>query len=105
MPQFQVHRNSNAATRERFPYLLDVQSDLLSGLATRVVAPLCPAAALEGGSVETLTPLFDIAGARYAMLTPQLAGVPSRQLGAEVASLAEHRGAIIAALDLLFTGF
>lgn len=104
MPQFQVHRNPDAATRERFPYLLDVQSDLLSGLATRVVAPLCPAA-VEGGPVETLTPLFDIAGARYVMLTPQLAGVPSRQLGAGVASLTEHRGEIIAALDLLFTGF
>jgi hypothetical protein len=38
------------------------------------------------------------------MLTPQLAGIPARQLGPEVADLAGHRAEIIAALDLLFTG-
>ena len=40
MAQFDVHRNSDAATREHSPYILDVQSNLLSHLATRVVVPL-----------------------------------------------------------------
>jgi hypothetical protein len=35
MAQFDVYRNPNAATRERMPYLLDVQPDLLDALATR----------------------------------------------------------------------
>jgi toxin CcdB len=38
------------------------------------------------------------------MLTPQLAGIEKKQMGSEVASLAEHRNEIIAALDLLLTG-
>ena len=36
MPQFSVYKNKNAATRARFPFLLDIQSDLLDPLATRV---------------------------------------------------------------------
>ena len=40
MPQFAVHRNRNAATRARYPLLVDVQSDLLAGMGTRVVVPL-----------------------------------------------------------------
>ena len=43
MPQFAVHRNRNAATKARFPLLLDVQTNLLEDLGTRVVIPLAPA--------------------------------------------------------------
>ena len=38
------------------------------------------------------------------MLTPELAGVERRILGEKVGNLANHRQAIIGALDLLFTG-
>ena len=41
MAQFDVYRNANPATRTRVPYLLDLQSDLLDPLGTRVVVPLC----------------------------------------------------------------
>ena len=40
MAQFDVHRNLNSASANAMPFLLDVQSDLLNGLATRVVVPL-----------------------------------------------------------------
>jgi toxin CcdB len=105
MPQFRVHRNPNPATAERFPLLLDVQSDLVAGLTTRVVVPLCLAAALTQGPLQRLIPTFEVAGTRYAMLTSQLAGIAVQQLGPEVADLAAHRGEILAALDLLFIGF
>jgi toxin CcdB len=104
MPQFCVYRNRNAATRGRFPLLLDVQSDLLEPLATRVVVPLAAAAVTRSRMMETLTPLLRVDGKDYLMLTPQLAGVATRELGAEVANLAGERGRIVAALDLLVTG-
>ena len=104
MPQFGVHRNSNAATRAAFPFLLDVQSDLVADLATRVVVPLCPASVMKGKLVRTLMPTFGIEGRQYAMITPQLAGISAKQLGARVADLSGKRGEIVAALDLLFTG-
>lgn len=104
MAQFDVHRNPNPQTRARMPFLLDVQSDLLAELGTRVVVPLCPASAMKGKLVKTLMPTFAIDNKPYAMLTPQLAGIERKQMGTEVASLAEYRNEIIAALDLLLTG-
>lgn len=104
MVQFTVHRNSNPATSADYPLLLDVQSDLLADLGTRVVVPLCPACAMQGRLLKTLTPVFEVEGRAYAMLTPQLAGISKKQLGTMVVDLAAFRGEIIAALDLLMTG-
>ena len=104
MAQFDVHRNPNPATQGVFPLLLDVQSDLMSGFETRVVVPLRPTAALKERVIGTLMPIMEIEGARYAMVTPQLAGIPRQQLGIKVAEVPHHRDAVIAALDLLITG-
>jgi len=104
MPQFDVHRNPNVATRGVFPLLLDVQSDLMSGLETRVVVPLRPVAAFKDHVIDTLMPIMEIEGERYAMVTPQLAGIPRQQLGSKVAEVPQHHDAVIAALDLLITG-
>jgi toxin CcdB len=104
MPQFGVHRNPNASTRAAFPFLLDVQSELMSGLASRVVVPLCPASIMKGKLVRTLMPTFTIEGKQYVMLTAQLAGISIKELGASVLDLSNKRVEIVAALDLLFTG-
>jgi toxin CcdB len=104
MAQFNVHRNPNAASRASFPFLLDVQSDLISDLGTRVVVPLCPASAMKGKLIRNLMPTFAIEGKHYAMLTPQLAGILIKQLGPKVSDLSEKRNEIVAALDLLITG-
>lgn len=104
MPQFAVHRNRNPDTAADYPLLLDVQSGLVADLATRVVVPLCPAAAMKDKLLKTLTPVFEVEGEQYAMLTPQLAGIAKKQLGTQVADLAQRRDEIVAALDLLITG-
>lgn len=104
MAQFDVYRNANAASRARIPYLLDVQSDLLDPLATRIVVPLCKPELLAGKPAERLNPAFDIEGRKLLMLTPELAGVSRKALGEKVANLASERSAILSALDLAFTG-
>jgi toxin CcdB len=104
MPQFAVYRNPNPDTRSAYPLLLDVQSDLIESLATRVVVPLSPAAAMKGRRLGTLTPALDIGGRQYVMLTPQLAGVAVKSLGPRVGDCAARRQEILAALDLLLTG-
>jgi len=103
--QFTVHRNRNAATRARFPLLLDVQTDLLEELGTRVVIPLTPAtAAARRSALQTLTPTCTVDGREYLLVTPQLAGIAARELGQPVADLSVERATIIAALDFLVTG-
>ncbi|TBV08574.1 CcdB family protein [Phytopseudomonas dryadis] len=104
MPQFAVHKNTNAATKVAVPFLLDVQSDLIAELGTRVVVPLYRVAAMKGKMLETLTPIFEIEDDQYVMMTPQLAGIAKKQLGPIVVDLSVQRDDIIAALDLLITG-
>jgi toxin CcdB len=103
MAQFDVYLNPNAATRKHIPYLLDVQADLLDGMATRVVVPLVLAEVM-GQGVKQLNPHFKIKGVAVVMSAAELAGVSSRTLGEKVVSLKGKRDDIIAALDLLFTG-
>ncbi|MGH8752217.1 MAG: CcdB family protein [Burkholderiales bacterium] len=104
MAQFDAYRNPNSTTRTRIPYLLDVQSDLLEPLATRVVIPLCKPGVLKGKTAERLNPIFEIGGKKVVALTPELAGVPAKILGEPISNLASQRSVIIAALDLVFTG-
>jgi len=104
MPQFAVYRNRNEATRARFPLLLDVQSDLLEPLKTRVVVPLSPAVTSSARALQSLTPNITVVGKRYMMVTPQLSGISVRDLGTVVDTVTSDRGKIIAAIDLLITG-
>ena len=104
MAQFSVHRNKNPRTREAIPFLLDVQSDLLGHLDTRVVIPLAKARSFGGPPSEALKPIFDIGGERCVLLTPMLAGVAKKELGAATASLIGKRLEIVAALDVLISG-
>ena len=58
MAQFDVYENSNPETRDIFPYLLDVQADILSDLPTRVVVPLVTASVLSK-PIPTLNPRLE----------------------------------------------
>lgn len=103
MAQFDIHGNLNSATRKIFPYLLDVQSDLLHIMSTRVVVPLIVKKELDQPA-KGLNPQFLIEGIELIMDTPEIAGVPITILGPVVTSAASRRTEIIAALDLLFQG-
>ena len=104
MAQFAVYKNRNAATKGRFPLLLDVQSDLLESLSTRVVVPLSPVATARDVAMKQLAPIFTIDGKQYVMLTPQLAGISTRELGQSIGTVIDERATIVAALDFLITG-
>lgn len=102
MAQHDVYRNRDPATAGEIPYILDLQCDLLSRLATRVVAPLERAAAAR--PLQRLNPVFIIEGESVIMGTTDLAALHSSELGERVGSLAQHRDEIIAAIDFLITG-
>lgn len=85
-------------------YLLDLQTDLLAELGTRLVAPLTPS---NSGpiAVSRLHPVFDIEGVPHIMLTHLLGAVPSKLLRAPVAEAADHFAEITSALDMVFQGY
>ena len=104
MGQFSVYKNKNPRSKTAFPFLVDVQSSLLDELQTRVVIPLAKSPELAKKPISKLSPLVEVQGQKYVLLTPQLAGISRSDLGAEVPNIAEPRDAVIAALDCLITG-
>jgi toxin CcdB len=105
MAQFTLHRNRNRRTAQRIPYLLDVQSDLLADLATRVVVPVFRRSDTLRNSVSRLTPEITIDGEPCLLMTAQISGIAVGELGPAVGNLAAHRDEIIGAVDFLVTGF
>lgn len=105
MARFDVYRNPGKHA-EQTPYLLDVQTDLLHGLETRVVVPLRRRDRFQTAKLPgNLTPTFSIENVECIMETPKLAAVPLRLLKPPVTSLATRGLEIMAALDFLFQGF
>ena len=105
MARFDVFRNAGPHARE-VPFLLDVQSGLLSNMETRIVVPLRRCDKFPAVKIPAeLAPIFDIDGIDCMMQTPLLGAVPVGALKRAVASLAPERQRIVAALDFLFEGY
>jgi toxin CcdB len=102
--QFTVHENPNPATREHYPYLLDIQNDLLYALRTCIVIPLSPQRITAGMQIGRLNPVLSINGEKFILMTQELAGIDRHMLGTEVCNIAQHRDDIIAAMDFVLSG-
>jgi toxin CcdB len=100
--QCDVHLNVDDASGQ-MPYLIDVQSNLLSDLQTRVVVPLVRAESF-GRPATRLHPQFTVTGRRLVMATHLVAAVRRQALGATVASLLDQRDMVISAIDVLWSG-
>jgi toxin CcdB len=102
--QWDVYANPSPRSRDELPYLIDVQSELLRGLGTRLVVPLSRQAQVPAGLPRRMTPLFDI-GPDTLRLVPQEAGaIDALSLRRPVTSLRDQSHRIIDALDAVISG-
>jgi toxin CcdB len=101
--QFDVFANPDAAEATYRPFLVVLQSDLVSDLRATIVAPLVRRRDMTGA--QRLNPLVTFGGEEFWLAIHELFALDRRILRKNVASLAESRDQIIAALDMLFTGF
>jgi len=99
MARYDFYRNT-----ESDGYLLDVQSDILEGLNTRVVVPLMQPriAPLPG---RRLNPTFVVNGKDHVMVTQFMSAFSASELRDPEGNLSKHHDDIVAALDMLFQGF
>jgi hypothetical protein len=102
VPQFDIVENDNPITRAIYPFLVVLQHDRISPATTVIVAPLTQSDPRLASS--RLHPAIPVGGHPYSLLTEELAAVRRNSLGRTVSSAEPQRYAIIAALDLCFTG-
>jgi toxin CcdB len=104
MAQFDVFTNPSPTTRKLFPYIVDIQSQYLEDLATRIVIPLGKASAFANTSMKGLTPEISFHDEKLLLLTPQIASIPKIKLHNPIGSLAHFRTDIMNALDFAIFG-
>jgi len=104
MSQFHLYENTNKATQKTYPYFVDIQSDLLDTLNSRVVIPLTPLSTSDKSYPAHLCPTLTINDAHFALLTHQITSVSVNFLRECEGSVASNRDKIIAAIDFLVTG-
>ena len=101
MAQFTVYKNENSKTNKEYPYIIDVQNNILSSLHTCVVVPL----SLTMKPIKHLNPVFEIEGRNVVMSTAQMAGVDRSMLNKKVTNLEHSRRQIVDAIDFMIVGF
>jgi toxin CcdB len=99
MGQFDVYAGVGRSNR----LVVDLQSDLLAPIATRIVAPLFQRS--ETPVLTELSPPVRIDEREFVVMIPLLASIPVRELQRPVGSLVSDQDAIKRALDALFLGF
>jgi toxin CcdB len=105
MARFDVYANPGVHASTT-PYLLDVQSNLLDGLDSRMVIPLRRLSQFASIKFpDRLTPVIHIQGEDCLLETPKMGAVPLRILKDCVASLDADQARITSALDFLFHGY
>jgi toxin CcdB len=104
MAQYQIYENLNPDSKKNYPYLLDVQASILSDLDTRTVVPLVNKEKIGKGIIKNLNPTVIIHKKEYILITQQMAGIPSTQIGSPVCDCVSKRQEILSAVDFLITG-
>jgi hypothetical protein len=100
--QFDLVENLNARTRGRYPLAVVLQHDSVDVGATIIVAPLTPISSLP--QLDRLHPAVAVEQQHYRIIVEELAAVHRRTVGRIVSNIESERYAIVAALDMLFTG-
>lgn len=104
MAQFDVYPNPQIQARDRYPFVVNIQSALLDGLPSRLVIPLSSVGMQASSLPKRLVIEANILG-RKLTLMPQLAApVPTDRLSKPVANIAAMQFDIVSALDAVISG-
>jgi len=102
--QFDVYANPSPRMRDQYPFVVDVQSNLLSSLATRMVVPLAVTSLAANELPQRLCPVFTVRRKKLMLVPFEAAPLDKRLLKTEVSSVRDRAGDIIAAMDAVMSG-
>lgn len=101
--QFDIFPHPITYLRKDFPYLVNIQSDYLDSLSTRLCASL-----FRGQpqlAIDRLEPVVKVGDEELVLSILDLATFRLAELGEPSGNIAEYRPGIVAALDIVITGF
>jgi toxin CcdB len=101
MAQFDVYKNENELTKQKVPYLLDIQNDILDSINTRVVIPLIK----DKNDFKGLTKEFVIENQKVYLTTSQMGTVHKNELKTKITTLTNQKEEIKNSIDFLIYGF
>jgi toxin CcdB len=104
MAQFDIYANPNKKSSTAYPFIIDMQNNLVDELTTRIVAPLALYSKFKDGELKKLTPRVSYKEQELLILIPQITSMPARLLKKPIGSLSHLRDEIIAALDFAIIG-
>ncbi len=102
--QFDVFDNPSPRLRDTYPYVVDIQSNLLSALATRMVVPLAITTLSAKDLPRRLCPTFVVNGQSLMLVPFEAAPLDKRLLKTQVVSLWSQSNDIISAMDAVLSG-
>ena len=102
--QYDVYGNPSPRMRDQYPYVVDIQSDLLSSLATRMVVPLAMTALAATDLPRRLCPVMTLNGQSLMLVPFEAAPLDKRLLKKKMASLHDRSHEIVAAMDAVLSG-
>ena len=103
MAQFDVYPNPSPRSKVTVPYVVDVQSNLLSVLPTRLVIPLSRIG-LNAPIARNLVKQFTVDGESLFLLAYAAAPVDARSLQGKVGSLHDASHDVVVAMDVVLSG-
>ncbi len=102
--QFDVYPNPSPRMRDAYPYVVDLQSDVLGALPTRLVAPLSRSRLSAEQMPRRLSPVFEVKGERLMLVAFEAAPLDKRLLRKKVSSLKDGANELVAAMDAVLSG-
>ena len=103
--QYDVYHNPGPRMRDQYPCVVDVQSDLLGSLATRMVVPLAVTTTLAAHDLpRQLCPVIAVKGKNLMLVAFEAAPLGRRLLKHKLASVKHRASDIIAAMDAVVSG-
>ena len=102
--QYDVYDNPSPRMRDQYPYIVDIQSDLLGSLATRMVVPLAVTTLAAHDLPRQLCPVIAVKGKNLMLVAFEAAPQGRRLLKHKLASVKHRASDIIAAMDAVVSG-
>ncbi len=102
--QYDVYDNPSPRMRDQYPYVVDIQSDLLRGLATRMVVPLAVTGLRAAQLPQRLCPVIAVLGQELMLVPFEAAPLDKRHLKSKVATVRDRAHDIVAAVDAVLSG-